>query len=96
MATTHRAAQGGAVVIVFRGDLGSLIAVARRAQGWSQQRLAQALYMDPRNLARIELSHIGVDLRTVVRTANVLRYPPLVKRAMALIRETVEEYDRAA
>lgn len=95
MATTHRSL-GGPVVIVFRGGMGSLIRLARQSQGWSGQQLAQALYMDARNLQRIELENIGVDLTTVVRAANILRYPPLVKRAVELIRSTTEEYDHAA
>ena len=95
MATTHRSGRGP-VVIVFRGGLGSLIRLARQARGWSGQQLAQSLYMDARNLQRIEAEVIGVELQTVVRAANLLRYPPLVKRAMARVQAEMEGLDHAA
>lgn len=78
------------VVVRFPSEVGGLIRVARRHRGLAQSTLARALSMDASTLSRMELENVPCDLATVVRAANILRYPPLTKRAMALVQEALD------
>jgi transcriptional regulator with XRE-family HTH domain len=78
-----------AVIIRFPQEIGQLIGTARRHAGWSRQRLAQALYCDVSTLGRIEQGVLAADWPTVLRAACLLRYPPLLRRAVTLVEATV-------
>ena len=62
-----------AIVEVSRDDVGTRIRDLRDAKGWSQERLAEAAYVDRSYLAGIERGLRNPSIRSLLKIANALR-----------------------
>lgn len=62
-------------VLVRRRAVGEQIRVARRAQGLSQERLAELAGMDRQAINRIEQGHASAKLDNLIRIAEALKTP---------------------
>lgn len=72
-------------------SFGSAVRQAREKQGWTQERLAEAMGCADRTVRRIEGGDQGVELREVQLFARVLGDPRILKVAIAAIRQHTQE-----
>jgi transcriptional regulator with XRE-family HTH domain len=54
-------------------EVGARLAVARKARGWSQERLAEALSVQPETISRYETGAVPMSLAVLVRVTDALQ-----------------------
>jgi transcriptional regulator with XRE-family HTH domain len=54
-------------------EVGARLAVARKARGWSQEKLAEALSVQPETISRYETGAVPMSLAVLVRVAESLQ-----------------------
>lgn len=59
-------------------EVGVRLAAARRARGWSQERLAEVLGVQPETVSRYETGAVPMSIAVLVRVAAALEVSPTV------------------